>query len=122
MPATGALAAARGKPHRIGDAPARFCGNALAAGVVRGVERWKVGCRHRETARAGENPERIDLPRLVAEPFHGMCGSAVVEQDRLHHDAGRRRLERSEEHTSELQSLMRISYAVFCLKKKKDRI
>src|SRR3546814_8940717 len=27
-------------------------------------------------------------------------------------------LERSEEHTSELQSLMRISYAVFCLKKK----
>src|SRR3546814_4623563 len=29
--------------------------------------------------------------------------------------------ERSEEHTSELQSLMRISYAVFCLKKKKQR-
>src|SRR3546814_4185141 len=28
-------------------------------------------------------------------------------------------LDRSEEHTSELQSLMRISYAVFCLKKKK---
>src|SRR3546814_2040313 len=31
----------------------------------------------------------------------------------------RRQVERSEEHTSELQSLMRISYAVFCLKKKK---
>src|SRR3546814_10190759 len=30
-----------------------------------------------------------------------------------------RRVTRSEEHTSELQSLMRISYAVFCLKKKK---
>src|SRR3546814_9269327 len=30
--------------------------------------------------------------------------------------------ERSEEHTSELQSLMRISYAVFCLKKKKQEI
>src|SRR3546814_4235002 len=29
-------------------------------------------------------------------------------------------ISRSEEHTSELQSLMRISYAVFCLKKKKD--
>src|SRR3546814_1746105 len=29
--------------------------------------------------------------------------------------------QRSEEHTSELQSLMRISYAVFCLKKKKKR-
>src|SRR3546814_5919479 len=33
-------------------------------------------------------------------------------------DAGARR---SEEHTSELQSLMRISYAVFCLKKKKNK-
>src|SRR3546814_2763211 len=30
-------------------------------------------------------------------------------------------LQRSEEHTSELQSLMRISYAVFCLKKKRTR-
>src|SRR3546814_2310662 len=39
--------------------------------------------------------------------------------DAIHHaqrDAGR-----SEEHTSELQSLMRISYAVFCLKKKKKK-
>src|SRR3546814_10563639 len=37
---------------------------------------------------------------------------------------GRRRvaLVRSEEHTSELQSLMRISYAVFCLKKKKIKV
>src|SRR3546814_3707934 len=35
---------------------------------------------------------------------------------------GRRRIRiRSEEHTSELQSLMRISYAVFCLKKKKKK-
>src|SRR3546814_2340863 len=33
-----------------------------------------------------------------------------------------RHLGRSEEHTSELQSLMRISYAVFCLKKKKNII
>src|SRR3546814_3870186 len=32
----------------------------------------------------------------------------------------RRKIFRSEEHTSELQSLMRISYAVFCLKKKKN--
>src|SRR3546814_5521622 len=32
------------------------------------------------------------------------------------------RFPRSEEHTSELQSLMRISYAVFCLKKKKDTL
>src|SRR3546814_4726473 len=38
--------------------------------------------------------------------------------DNEHHRA---RCRRSEEHTSELQSLMRISYAVFCLKKKKKR-
>src|SRR3546814_8054409 len=36
--------------------------------------------------------------------------------------ASARRGARSEEHTSELQSLMRISYAVFCLKKKKNKI
>src|SRR3546814_10702487 len=47
-----------------------------------------------------------------------------VESGRSHHHAGRRLVttgeehERSEAHTSELQSLMRISYAVFCLKKK----
>src|SRR3546814_3536066 len=35
------------------------------------------------------------------------------------HEMERREAERSEEHTSELQSLMRTSYAVFCLKKKK---
>src|SRR3546814_4149290 len=37
---------------------------------------------------------------------------AIIEKE------GRRYVNRSEEHTSELQSLMRISYAVFCLKKK----
>src|SRR3546814_7000999 len=36
-------------------------------------------------------------------------------------DGGRRWVDRSEEHTSELHSLMRISYAVFCLKKKNKK-
>src|SRR3546814_3409082 len=44
-------------------------------------------------------------------------GGADVREH--HHRAGEVR-PRSEEHTSELQSLMRISYAVFCLKKKKN--
>src|SRR3546814_8721700 len=44
---------------------------------------------------------------------------AVIRVDRFVTTAHERRLvARSEEHTSELQSLMRISYAVFCLKKK----
>src|SRR3546814_4157665 len=42
--------------------------------------------------------------------LHGACPSAVW-------GAGRSSERRSEEHTSELQSLMRTSYAVFCLKK-----
>src|SRR3546814_8911895 len=37
------------------------------------------------------------------------------------HGRGDRSADRSDEHTSELQSLMRISYAVFCLKKKRSQ-
>src|SRR3546814_9842688 len=50
--------------------------------------------------------EAVARPR--AEPWH--LGRRLAQ------------LPRSEEHTSELQSLMRISYAVFCLKKKKKLI
>src|SRR3546814_7465913 len=53
--------------------------------------------------------------------LHGDSGltedSAVVPP--IHYSATFRADDRSEEHTSELQSLMRISYAVFCLIKKK---
>src|SRR3546814_927856 len=42
-----------------------------------------------------------------------------VEANAANRDPRRAAIGRSEEHTSELQSLMRISYAVFCLKKKK---
>src|SRR3546814_3217077 len=53
----------------------------------------------------------VGLGRQVAQ--------ARVGDDRLAHGAQQADGEdRSEEHTSELQSLMRISYAVFCLKKK----
>src|SRR3546814_4692959 len=50
--------------------------------------------------------ERIDRPHDVKEVFEAALGP------------GPHILVRSEEHTSELQSLMRISYAVFCLKNK----
>src|SRR3546814_17545870 len=45
---------------------------------------------------------------------HGGAGGVIGTELAAHAD-------RSEEHTSELQSLMRISYAVFCLKKKKHK-
>src|SRR3546814_6653864 len=56
----------------------------------------------------------LGLSRMAA-------ASQGVTRDQLlwTHDAYIRDDSRSEEHTSELQSLMRISYAVFCLKKKK---
>src|SRR3546814_3567300 len=54
--------------------------------------------------------------RAVARPGPlRLAGRARGEEDGREVVAGQRR---SEEHTSELQSLMRISYAVFCLKKK----
>src|SRR3546814_9448166 len=51
------------------------------------------------------------------------CPAFVQSGEAQEHDQHGKRVERgrSEEHTSELQSLMRISYAVFCLKKKKKQ-
>src|SRR3546814_8240584 len=59
-------------------------------------------------ARAGDE--------LVGLPEHGFARAEHKEALRRRHRA--QPSKRSEEHTSELQSLMRISYAVFCLKKK----
>src|SRR3546814_1966448 len=50
----------------------------------------------------------------------GMTVSRCDGERRRVWSAAFRTVNRSEEHTSELQSLMRISYAVFCLKKKND--
>src|SRR3546814_5098554 len=49
-----------------------------------------------------------------------MCGRAYLQAQKA--PKAPTRIVRSEEHTSELQSLMRISYAVFCLKKKNKEI
>src|SRR3546814_5713553 len=55
---------------------------------------------------------------LILGSPHGSRSSLFVNQ---HTGVHMRKILRSEEHTSELQSLMRISYAVFCLKKKKSK-
>src|SRR3546814_1354606 len=68
-----------------------------------------------------ERPARPDAARALGDvlrvesDFEG----AVEAYDMAVERAGEDVDWRSEEHTSELQSLMRISYAVFCLKKKK---
>src|SRR3546814_8673372 len=57
--------------------------------------------------------------RRRAEPLYGLAqGTVVAVRARRPVSAADAALPRSEEHTSELQSLMRSSYAVFCLKKK----
>src|SRR3546814_7548704 len=85
-----------------------------------------------ESARAHRLDHRVSTPDEVEEHLAATVG-AEIEHHRplapadveVHErgalDDGPRRLPRSEEHTSELQSLMRISYAVFCLKKKKTK-
>src|SRR3546814_7869133 len=70
------------------------------------------------------------LDRMTPDDIRAVAALAYVEMlesgftrvgefHYLHHAPGGAPYARSEEHTSELQSLMRISYAVFCLKKKK---
>src|SRR3546814_4103636 len=62
---------------------------------------------------------RDEWCRLL-EPFD-TCFAPILSMDEApHYHHNQARGTRSEEHTSELQSLMRISYAVFCLKKKKN--
>src|SRR3546814_6349664 len=69
-------------------------------------QRWQCGGRgcHLGFVRAGRRELRVEA-QIELEFRLRRCRVA----------------ERSEEHTSELQSLMRISYAVFCLKKKQEK-
>src|SRR3546814_7126319 len=80
--------------------------------------------RHAGKGKHEIDPEELHEDRRAAEEFdigrgehpdrHEAADAAKARKER-HHQC------RSEEHTSELQSLMRISYAVFCLKKKKKK-
>src|SRR3546814_10316344 len=72
--------------------------------------------------RDGDAASRRDQPSAggdgAARRRRGEHGASAAQHAALFRDECHRR---SEEHTSELQSLMRISYAVFCLKKKKKK-
>src|SRR3546814_1871428 len=83
---------------------------------------------HAVDDRVGEDRRNDFAPQAVlhqrlAIRFHERVGKVVkqiaAEETVVRHLGLQQRIERSEEHTSELQSLMRISYAVFCLQKKK---
>src|SRR3546814_3520665 len=95
---------------RISDWSSDVCSSDLRWGRAAAIRRGAVSLSRR--LRRHPIPEDADLPdRIVPTSSHDRCrpvGEAEAGQ-------GARR---SEEHTSELKSLMRISYAVFCLKKK----
>src|SRR3546814_7757933 len=76
---------------------------------------FRSRCRQRPVVELGE--DLVDRRAELADQ-HGLD---LVPRNRVSLILQSRQLggDRSEEHTSELQSLMRISYAVFCLKKKK---
>src|SRR3546814_2882509 len=68
----------------------------------------------------GEENKGWDYAKFLLSRERGMVAQSWL----IRHEVERAKAfarDRSEEHTSELQSLMRISYAVFCLKKKKPR-
>src|SRR3546814_4899255 len=68
-------------------------------------------------ARSEQHAGKEKLELQGQEGRHRIIEARRPGEQRNRHTAARR----SEEHTSELQSLMRISYAVFCLKKKKTQ-
>src|SRR3546814_4239890 len=79
-------------------------------GAARGVE---------EIGEAGVADGDQIKPLILAEEAFGDAERLFFADEHADTRFERHFGERSEEHTSELQSLMRISYAVFCLKKKK---
>src|SRR3546814_3654777 len=92
-------------------------GRAARRGRGRGlcrVEMPGTGCRAGVAGQAGRTASGRGDRRVAQDARQGGAAGTGVA-------AGARAGDRSEEHTSELQSLMRISYAVFCLKKKKTK-
>src|SRR3546814_10234314 len=86
----------------------------------RGSDRPGAGepCRLRRSNRIARRERTIDDDTQASKRLYRVDKFLVPDEAREEY-LQNLRATRSEEHTSELQSLMRISYAVFCLKKKK---
>src|SRR3546814_6139518 len=81
---------------------------------------WQACLDQLETAQCNFMVLSGSLPPGMPDDFYGQVVALMRRRNiPVVLDSSGPGLKRSEEHTSELQSLMRISYAVFCLKKKK---
>src|SRR3546814_3620176 len=105
---------------RISDWSSDVCSSDLADRIAR------PGRQHHALAAAKREPRHRVLeahaarqPQCVGDRVVRIGIMPEAHAARRRAERGRMDREESEEHTSELQSLMRISYAVFCLNKKK---
>src|SRR3546814_10318240 len=95
-----------GQPEEVEGGVEAVVGNGSPAGS-RAIGRNVIGFgRNIQRSEIGASQPRDDMRRHMVH--HGVVGEI---RERM---SERRQFPRSEEHTSELQSLMRISYAVFC--------
>src|SRR3546814_7661104 len=106
--------------HHLFDAADSTFAIALTGQETIELRRWVIGPEGSSRGR-----RRGLAARLSDVASYDEEGARAIEAARnaalaLPSDDWLKRINRSEEHTSELQSLMRISYAVFCLKKKKQ--
>src|SRR3546814_5536986 len=114
---------------RISDWSSDVCSSDLIQEIsaVPAIRQAGPGCTSYSRARGGFNRPmcRSSTPQVVGRARGAACAASAAGSNcpRSALPAHSRRVPtpRSEEHTSELQSLMRISYAVFCLKKKNKK-
>src|SRR3546814_8332965 len=115
---------------RISDWSSDVCSSDLAA-TIRSCQRptsarcCARSCAASEQTASGTNgkaPARRGSLQLLMARRTEMARIGVASEGRSQAATAQQAERRSEEHTSELQSLMRISYAVFRLKKKKQNL
>src|SRR3546814_1470911 len=99
--------------------------NAVRSGVERPFFDYIIGFRRDTQSVINSLVQLFDLDRVLHGFARALIGRFPIYESFLYSTAEHQngaaigKVTRSEEHTSELQSLMRISYAVLCLKKKK---
>src|SRR3546814_4973443 len=112
---------------RISDWSSDVCSSDLRSLARRCFRRQSKGSDRNIESRAPASPAPVFMPGTGFREFSD--GTAIRASGPVLHlvndfhgaELGSAGDGRSEEHTSELQSLMRSSYAVFCLKKKKNK-